>query len=70
MMIISKSLRSPELNCRIYYYKLTYFSPVLLLCWNQSVDFQSKSMDRFLHNTTTKLKWVEQVLLFDGAGIK
>ena len=38
---------------------LTCFRPVLLLCGNQSADLHSKSMDWFLHNADTGLKWVK-----------
>ena len=40
------------------FYFSTHFSPMLLLCRNQSVDYLCKSMDWFLHNSKTVLKWV------------
>ena len=37
---------------------LAHFSPALLLWRNQSIDSQGKSMDRFLYDNNTGLKWV------------
>ena len=37
--------------------RLIHFSPVLLLIRNQSIDLHNKSMDRFLSNGNTRLKW-------------
>ena len=39
---------------------LTYFSPVSLLFRNKSIDLYCKSMEKFLHNGNTGLKWFNQ----------
>ena len=41
----------------------SHFSPKLLLRRNQSVDYLYESMDWFLHNSNTVLKWVNMFLI-------